>query len=179
MKESERSNMSGHLNQNWGRAERLIHGASGALNSISTVIAFFMMLFVAADVIGRYFFNKPFEGSTDLVELMMGLVVFFGMAYCAQQDGHTRVDVVYERLPKRIQVCLDTVTFTASLFVFSMITWQLAARAWRFFLNPATASVTDLLHIPHVYFIFLVALGSAVLCLELLIHIIRSLARVR
>jgi TRAP-type C4-dicarboxylate transport system permease small subunit len=179
MEKSEGSNMSSHLNQTCGRAERLIHGASRVLNSTSAVIAFFMMLFVAADVIGRYFFNMPFEGSTDLVELMMGLVVFFGMAYCAQQDGHTRVDVVYERLPRRVQVWLDIGTFTASLFIFSMITWQLAARAWRFLLNPATASVTDLLHIPHVYFLFLVALGSAVLCLELLVHIIHSLTCIR
>ena len=171
--------MIGELNQSTGRAERLIHGASGALSVISEVMMFFMMLFVAADVVGRYFFNKPFEGSTDLVELMMGLVIFFGMAYCAHQDGHTRVDVLYNYLPVRVRASLDVITFAASLFIYILITWQLGIRAWRFLVKPETGAATELLRIPHVYFIFLAALGSAVLCLELIVRILRSIARAR
>jgi len=171
--------MTGESNQTIDSAERLINGASRAFRSVSMVMMFFMMLFVAADVVGRYFLNMPFKGSTDLVELMMGIVVFFGMAYCAQQDGHTRVDVVYLRLPIRVQAYLDSITFAASLFIYILITWRLGLRACRFLIQPGTGPATDLLHIPYVYFIFLAALGSAVLCLELIVHIVHSLARAR
>lgn len=162
-----------------GKIEGFIHGSSRLLQAVSKVLMFFMALFIAADVVGRYVFNHPFKGSSDLVELMMGVSVFFGMAYCAQQDGHTRVDVFYRKLPVRIQAYFDVIGFVASFFIFLLITWQLGTRVWESIAEPARRTVTDLLHIPHMPVISLAALGSAVLCLELLIRAIRSLAHAR
>jgi TRAP-type transport system small permease protein len=162
-----------------GGIERLVGRINNGLRTISMTLLFFMMLFVAADIIGRFFFNKPFKGSTDLIELMMGVVVFSGIAYCAQKDGHARVDVLYNHFPQRFQALLDILTFGASLFVYALIAWKLFARAWAFLVNPAMGPSTDTLHIPHVYFILFAGLGSFVLCLQLLIHIMRSAARVR
>lgn len=171
--------MVGESDRKTGRIERLIHGASWSLQLVSRALMFFMALFVAVDVVGRYVFNRPFKGSTDLVELMMGVAVFFGLAYCASQDGHTRVDVVYIHLPARVQAYLEMVTFSASLFIYILITWQLSARVWYSIVEPDRATVTDLLRIPHWPVIILAALGSAVLCLELLVRIVRSAARTR
>jgi TRAP-type C4-dicarboxylate transport system permease small subunit len=171
--------MVGESDQNTGRMERLVHRASWSLQVVSRALMFFMALFVAVDVVGRYVFNKPFKGSTDLVELMMGVAIFFGLAYCASQDGHTRVDVVYTHLPVRAQAYLDVFTFAASLFIYALITWQLSARVWYSIVEPERGTVTDLLRIPHMPVICLAALGSAVLCLELLVRIIRSAARTR
>ena len=171
--------MVGRLSLTAAKIELLIHGASRVLHAVSKVVMFFMALFVAIDVVGRYVFNKPFKGSSDLIELMMGVAVFFGMAYCAQQDGHTRVDVVFSHLPKQVQAYLDAITFAASLFIYILITWQLGTRVGYYIVEPERATVTDMLHIPHMPVIALAALGSAVLCLELLIRVIHSLAHAR
>ena len=171
--------MAGGLNRAAAKIEALIHGASQLLHAISRVVMFFMAIFVAADVIGRYVFNRPFKGSSDLVELMMGVAVFFGMAYCAQQDGHTRVDVLYDHLPRQVRAYLDAFTFSASFFICGLVTWQLGTRVWYTILEPERGTVTDMLRIPHLPVIALAALGSAILCLELLIRVIRSLVRAR
>jgi TRAP-type C4-dicarboxylate transport system permease small subunit len=171
--------MVGRLSLTAAKIELLIHGASRVLQTVSKVVMFFMALFVAVDVIGRYVFNRPFKGSSDLVELMMGIAVFFGMAYCAQQDGHTRVDVIFGHLPMRVQAYLEAVTFAASLFIYILITWQLGTRVWYSIVEPGRGTVTDMLRIPHMPVIALAVLGSAILCLELLIRVIRSLAHAR
>jgi TRAP-type C4-dicarboxylate transport system permease small subunit len=171
--------MADELNQPLGGIERLISWASNGLSKVSMLLLFVMMLFVAADVIGRLFFNMPFKGSTDLIELMMGIVVFFGMAYCAREDSHVRVDVVYERLPVRARACLDIITFTASLFIYVLIAWRLFATAWGYFVEPAMSRSTDVLKISHTGFIFIASLGSAILCLELAVRIVRVFSKIR
>jgi len=167
------------LNQPTGGIEKIIGWASSWLSKTSMFLLFLMMLFVVADIIGRLLFNMPFKGSTDLIELMMGIVVFCGMAYCAREDGHVRVDVVYERLSDRIKACVDIVTFAASLFIYVLIAWRLFATAWGYLSNPSMARSTDVLKIAHTGFIFIAAFGSAVLCLELAVYLAHRFSKLR
>jgi TRAP-type C4-dicarboxylate transport system permease small subunit len=171
--------MTGEINKTTGGIEQSVHWLSIVLRTISMVLMFVMMLFVAADIFGRLFLNMPFKGSTDLIELMMGIVVFCGMAYCAKEDGHVRVDVLYERFSDRVKACVDIVTFTASLFIYALIAWRLFVTAWEYVVEPAMARSTDVLKIPHTGFIFIAAFGSAVLCLELAVYIIRTFSKIR
>jgi len=156
-----------------------VQKVTGLLSNISMALMTLMMLFVAADVIGRYFFNRPFKGSSDLIELMMGIAVFFGMAYCTQKGGDARVDVLYTRMPVRLQSALDCFTLTAAFFVYCSIAWRLAWRARGYLREPFSSPSTDLLHIPYWPFLFLSAIGSTVLCLEMLILIRNSYCRFR
>lgn len=166
--------MTEELNPSFNKFERLVHGSSRVLHFVSKIIVFIMAFFVAVDVVGRYVFNKPLKGSSDIVELMMGVVIFFALANCAQQDGHTRVDVLYALFPEKVRAYLDMIMFSASFIMFALITWQLGTRVWITIVEPERGTVTDLLQIPHAPILFLAALGSAVLCLELLVRVIRS-----
>jgi TRAP-type C4-dicarboxylate transport system permease small subunit len=171
--------MADELSQPTSGIQRIIGWASIGLSKVSMLLLFFMMLFVAADVFGRLFFSMPFKGSTDLIELMMGIVVFCGMAYCAHEDGHVRVDVIYERLPVRARTYVDIVTFAASLFIYVLIAWRLFITAWGYLSDPSMARSTDVLKISHTGFIFVAAFGSAVLCLELAVYLVHRFSKLR
>ena len=137
-----------------------------------------MTLLVAADVVGRYVFQNPLTGSTDLIELMLVFLVFFGLAYCAAVDGHVSVDVVYSRLPRRVQRNLDKITSAASVIIFALMAWRMGLRAWDNAQDPE-GFVTSMLLIPHWPFMFLAALGALLLFVQLIINFIHSLTRVR
>jgi TRAP-type C4-dicarboxylate transport system permease small subunit len=159
--------------------EKWLHAVSGALSWVSMVILVFMVLTVTVDVGGHYLFKKPLTGSTDFVELMMVIVVFLGLGYCAALGGNVRVDVVHTRLPKRVQASLDIFTFAASTLIFALITWRMAARAWNIIQEPLSGPSTGTLQIPQLPFIWLAAAGSLLLSLELLTNFLHSIARVR
>lgn len=161
------------------KAEKRLHTVSRTLNWVGMAFLVVMVLTVTVDVGGHYLFKRPLTGSTDFIEVMMVIVVFLGLGYCAALGGNVRVDVVHARLPKRVQAGLDIFTFAASTFIFALITWRLTARAWNIIQEPLSGPSTSTLQIPHMPFIWLAAAGSLLLCLELLTSFLRSITRLR
>lgn len=161
------------------KMEKWLHTVSRTLNWVSMVFLVVMVLTVTVDVVGHYLLKRPLTGSLDFIELMMVIVVFLSLGYCAALGGNVRVDVVYARLPKRVQAGLDIFTFAASTFIFALITWRLTARAWSIIQEPLSGPSTSTLQIPHLSFIWLAVAGSLLLCLELLTSFLHSIARIR
>ncbi len=70
-----------------------------------------LVLEMTLEVILRHFFNKPQIWSTE-VALMLGATAYaLGWAYVHRYNSHTRIDVIYVKLPKRVQAIIDTVGF--------------------------------------------------------------------
>jgi TRAP-type C4-dicarboxylate transport system permease small subunit len=161
------------------KAEKWLHAISRTLNWVAMVFLVVMVLTVTVDVGGHYLFKQPLTGSLDFVELMMVIVVFCSLGYCAALEGNVRVDVIHARLPKRIQAGLDIFTFAASTFIFTLITWRLFARAINIIHEPITGPGTQTLQIPHMPFIWLAGVGSLLLCLELFTTFLHSIARLK
>ena len=53
-----------------------------AANGIGMVSLAAMMFLIAADVVLRYFFNKPITGDYELVQFMLVIMISLGLAYC-------------------------------------------------------------------------------------------------
>jgi len=152
---------------------------SKVLNWISMVFVVLMIVLVTVDVVGHYLFHKPLTGSNDIIELMMVVTVFCSLGYCAFYDGNVRVDVIYGRLSKRIQTCLDVFSFAGSTLIFTLITWRLGVRAWNIVQNPLSGPSTGTLEIPHLSFMWLATFCSLILCLILLMKLINSIVRLK
>lgn len=161
-----------------GKAEDWTHAVSRAVSLIGVIILLLMTLLVALDVFGRYALRRPISGSLDMIEVMMVVLVYSGLAYCASTDGNVRVDVLYIRFSKRIQAYLDVFASLCSVTIVGLIAWQLGARAWKILQDPP-GPATGYFQWPFVPFIAFAALGSALLCLELLVWFFHSLVRAR
>jgi TRAP-type C4-dicarboxylate transport system permease small subunit len=144
---------------------RVIHPLSRVIHGVGIGALAAMMFLTFADVSLRYVFNRPIIGAFDLTELMMVILVSFGLADCAVVKGHVMVDLVVSRLQPRWQVIIDAITSLLGLGLFSLITWQCVVYVKRMF---ATNVGSGVLHIPLSPFVALVAFGFAVLCLVLL-----------
>ena len=62
-----------------------------------------LMFLVFADVVGRYIFSKPIFGAYELVEVLMGWLIFAGLPLVSRAQQHISVDFVSALLPERLK----------------------------------------------------------------------------
>ena len=83
------------------RLETLFDRFSDVMGWIAGVLNLVMLVNVFYDAIMRYFFKT---GSIALQEMewhLFAMVFLFGIAYGLKEDGHVRVDVLYDRFSPR------------------------------------------------------------------------------
>jgi TRAP-type C4-dicarboxylate transport system permease small subunit len=152
------------------------HRLSNSVAWVARGVLFLMMLFVAGDVIGRYVFSRPIKGSEEIAEVMMVVVIFLAMGYCTLKSGHVRVELVTSRLSGHTQAIWDTITSLAGTVLVAFIAWQMGVRVFGELVSSAPRA-SWVLGIPQAPFILVAAIGMLAMCLELLVHLFRSLTR--
>lgn len=83
------------------KLEKFFDRFSDVMGWVAGVLNLAMLLNVFYDAIARYFFNT---GSIALQEMewhLFSMVFLFGIAYALKEDGHVRVDVLYDRFSPR------------------------------------------------------------------------------
>lgn len=145
-----------------------------ALNLVGVCAIPLIAINVTADVIGRYFFNRPIPGALDLSELLLVVVVCFALAYTASIREHMSVDVVTSRLGRRAEAILNVLTGLTGLAVLLLLTFYAALDGITTY---RSGLETSILHMPIYPFRFVVAIGFFALSLELICQWLRSIER--
>ncbi|MCR4420578.1 MAG: TRAP transporter small permease [Clostridia bacterium] len=138
---------------------------SKAFNYVSCATLFLMVLLVFVNVVGRYLLNLPVPGAVELIQLGMAVVVGLGFGYCAIEHRNVRVDLLMERLPRRVQEVVDSVTCCLSIVTACLLAWQIGVQGYEL-IRAGRASVE--LHIPFYPFYLILAVGWGVLAVALL-----------
>jgi TRAP-type transport system small permease protein len=134
-----------------------------------------MMLLTTADVVMRYFFNKPITGSFELTQYLMALIVSFTIAYSAANEGMVKVSLVTERLSPKTQSILGIITGIPGIGLFIFITW----RTFTFVgIQNAQHIVSPILSIPQAPFAAVVACGLVCMILILIVEWLHNIAKV-
>jgi TRAP-type C4-dicarboxylate transport system permease small subunit len=139
---------------------------------LARIAAFILSLLAVvtfADVVARYFFNRPFTFTVEMTELAMGLIVYLGVGLVTHSNSHITVDVVTLRLSERTRALFVLVTNLLALAFLAVMVWQLFLRA-QFLL--AKADYTPIWHIPYWPVAFVIAITSIFLLTGLLLQMI-------
>jgi TRAP-type transport system small permease protein len=64
------------------------------LQALGALTLFALMMVTCIDVIGRYVFNSPLTGSTELTEIAVGIVVFSVLPILSWRNDHIVVDLL-------------------------------------------------------------------------------------
>ena len=64
------------------------------LNGLSAITLFTLMMITCIDVVGRYVFNSPLVGSTELTEMAVGIVVFSAFPIISWRRENIVVDIL-------------------------------------------------------------------------------------
>jgi len=156
--------------------ERFANPLSLTADSVGRVTLALMVLLITLDVVLRYFFNRPIKGSYELVEFMMVLVVFLGLAYTQTKKAHVSISLFTSKLSPRQTSVVGSATNLLCLVIFSLITWRCFIQAENLRTNGTSS---DVLFLPNFPFMWVVIFGSVLLCLIFLIDFINSVDDVK
>lgn len=146
-----------------------------ALNYISLLSMFSMMMLTVADVFMRKVFNNSILGTVEVTELMMIIVIFFALSRTELLDGNVKVDLVLSHFTPRIQALFDMITQLCCLLLFVLVTLSSLQYAE---MMRASSEVSQDLLIPIWPFVYVIVLGTAMLTMALLIRFLEAAHKV-
>jgi TRAP-type C4-dicarboxylate transport system permease small subunit len=110
----------------------LIERVERGLLSLSILSGFATLLItfvVVIDVCGRYFFNAPLHGGVEFSELLMVVLVFFGLAAAQQKRQNYSIELLTRHLPESVQRLLELLCLIACLVIVVMLAWPSSKQA--------------------------------------------------
>lgn len=131
-----------------------------------------MMLLTFFNVAGRKLLNSPVVGAVEMTELLMGLIVFLGIAHTTHSRGHVTVDIITSHLPGRTREGLALAAQILSAGFVAIVSWRLWVVANETVSDNLRTQVWELPIYPAAY---LMAAGCTLMVLILLVQIAQSL----
>lgn len=104
--------------------QRALDRLSDSFGKISTTLMILLLMNVFYDVIARYFFKSSSIGMQELEWHLFASMFLTGIAYTLKEEGHVRVDVLYEKFSPKKQAWVNVLGCLFLLFPFSgLIMW--------------------------------------------------------
>ena len=98
------------------------------IDGIELIAAFFVGL-VAADtfvsVLLRYFFSIQIPDAYDFGRMLLGILIFWGIAATSYRGAHITVDLLYANVNAKLQRAMDIFATLVLLFVVTVQTYTL------------------------------------------------------
>jgi TRAP-type transport system small permease protein len=123
-------------------------------------------LLTFVSVILRYFFSWSIPDSYDFTRLLLGILIFWGMAVASYRGDHITVDLLWSAAPPLAKRAMDVFSALVMLVAMAVFTWMFAEKV----LNTRADHVGtfDLRQPVWIYFfIAWIGLAAAVLLLAL------------
>ena len=83
------------------KLEKIFDRFSNLMGWIAGFLNLVMLVNVFYDSIMRYFFNTGSIAMQEMEWHLFSVVFLFGMAYTLKEDGHVRVDILYDHFSPR------------------------------------------------------------------------------
>ena len=74
-------------------AERLLGWLLPVVRLASAGLVFAMMILTFVDVVGRYVFTAPVFGAAEMIQFLLAMTIFAGLALVNASDDHISVDL--------------------------------------------------------------------------------------
>jgi len=98
------------------------------IDGIELIAAFFVgivALDIFVSVMLRYFFAVQIPDSYDFGRLLLGILIFWGIAATSYRGSHITVDLLYSNVGERMQRVIDVFATLVLLFVVTVQTYTL------------------------------------------------------
>tara|TARA_R110001583_G_scaffold22377_5_gene83974 strand:+ start:7314 stop:7817 length:504 start_codon:yes stop_codon:yes gene_type:complete len=104
--------------------QRGLDNLSDIFGKISTTLMILLLLNVFYDVIARYFFKSSSIGMQELEWHLFASMFLIGIAYTLKEEGHVRVDVLYEKFSESKKAWVNALGCVFFLLPFAgLIIW--------------------------------------------------------
>lgn len=124
------------------------------LGFVAGCLLFGMMTLTFVDVVMRYFFNRPINGSFEVTETMMAVLIFAGLPLVSRHREHVAIDTFDHHLPHTVRRVIARLIEAVSAAALAGMAWLLVLKANRFV---EQNDVTQTLQYPIAPFVYLMA----------------------
>jgi len=149
----------------------VVENINQALGAAAVIFILVMMVSITADVGGRYLFNTPILGTTELNRTLLVYAVCFALGYTEFRKRHIRVELVLNRLPKArtlvegLQLLLALVLMGFATYASSVIAYNATVQG---------EYETGIINFPMWPGRIALAVGCLMLCMQYVVGIIDS-----
>jgi TRAP-type mannitol/chloroaromatic compound transport system permease small subunit len=91
------------------RLEKFFQRTSRLLGRVLAVVFLLMTLNVFFDVVMRYFFHNSSVGMQELEWHLFSIIILFGVSVALLEEGHVRVDFLYDRYSVRKKAVINII----------------------------------------------------------------------
>ncbi|MFH1491387.1 MAG: TRAP transporter small permease subunit, partial [Pseudomonadota bacterium] len=155
-----------------GALEKLILSVTRFFNAIGVFFLTMMMVTITVDVVLRYFFNAPIDGSLEIIQAILVLTILLAIPYTTVRKQHVSIDIVTSKFSERVRARLEGMMTFISLALCALLVWRAVIYAM---LKYRTNEMSTVLHIPLAPLVGVVAFGFALAGVVLLIQILRHI----
>lgn len=99
-------------------------------NGIVVLVA---VTLVAADVTGRYLFNRPIVGAAEIIMVLLPAMFFLGYAHGLIIKQHVRMGILLDRFPERVRLVVEVIAGLAGAVLFAVLLLGGWAQFWASF----------------------------------------------
>ena len=101
----------------------------GILGALVALLLFAMMVLTFVDVVGRYFFNSPVQGSYELTEVLLAISVFAALPLATLSREHVTVELFDHFFRGGVRAVQQFIIGAVSAVVVSGLAWRLLEQA--------------------------------------------------
>ena len=139
----------------------------------AAIVTLLMSIFMVVDLFSRLVFNNPLSGMIELQTFMLIFMAFFSIAYTMLKNQHVAVDLITSVMSPSLNSFLQSVFSIWGAFLFGTMSWLSISRAIEAFEDEA---FSDIVHMPYWVLYSVVAIGTFLLTLALLISLLTHLS---
>lgn len=144
-----------------GRFDAALRRLNRWLALVAGIAVGAMALLITVNVLMRLGGAAIF-GAEEVIQMMMVPVIFLAIGFCAQIDGHIRVDILQSILPRRAWDVIDPAVRIVVAACFCILFWRAAVVAGE---AAAFGEATNLRRIPHAPVWWTLAFGAGLAAL--------------
>lgn len=133
---------------------------------MAALVLFLLMLLTCADVVGRYFFNRPVWGAFELTEVLLAVLIFSGLPLVTLRNDHVTVDLLDPLIPDWLFNIQHLVACTIGFVCTAYLSWRLWLRAEQ---TQAAGQTTAEIKIPLGLLTYAMSIAVALTAVALLI----------
>jgi TRAP-type mannitol/chloroaromatic compound transport system permease small subunit len=136
-----------------------------------SLLVILIMVITTIEVTARYVFNSPTIWAWPINRELFGVFILFGGAYTLLHGGHIRIEILYNRFPRRVKLIATLIALACFVAFIGVLVWQGAWMAANSLMSGERASGT--FHIPLYPFKILIPIAAFLFLLEGIAHFLR------
>ncbi|PVY67829.1 TRAP transporter small permease [Pusillimonas noertemannii] len=152
--------------------DRVVAWVTSGLHFVATLMLVGIVVVNAANVIGRYIFNRPAETADELMIFMLTIAVFLCLPRCTNEDAHIRMNLLRDRISGKARKVWDLLLELLHFGLAAFVVYVGAPSVAQLF---SWGQVSEAAKIPMWIVHSVIPLGFALACVIILLSIVRLL----